>query len=238
MSVHFSVAADRHKDKIRFLLSGSSLEEPFTPSVAIQHALSTLEHMVSHSCVVDRGHRFSSGKSEFSFWISAFHGVYGANDVSSSRGTLPLNANSTIFVPTLPTSRGATMDGNQRVENELGYGSTSDITMVHEASTVENDSLHVGQPAACRSDVVQSTAQVIATNLKEGIGTVMGVLHTRKTQLDGVASRHDLNEPAVNQFLQTVSDRCFGNIYFFSYFRTGHSAVFLKQTDNLEIDAV
>ena len=59
-----------------------------------------------------------------------------------------------------------------------------------------------------------------------------------ETQFDGVAGGHDLNEPAVNQLLQTVSDRRFGNICYFSYFRTRHSAIFLKQADNLEIDTV
>ena len=93
MSVHLTVAADRSKDKVRFLLSGSTLKEPFTRSVAIQHALCTLEYMTSHACVVDRGHRYSNGKSEFCFWISSFGGV------SGDGGMHPLNANAPIFVP-------------------------------------------------------------------------------------------------------------------------------------------
>ncbi len=68
ISVHFTYNAQESKDKVRFVIDGNAGDR-LQDSLFLVAALDLVTAAVSKSVTVDRGHRFSSGRSEVCFWL-------------------------------------------------------------------------------------------------------------------------------------------------------------------------
>ncbi len=90
ISVHFTYNAQESKDKVRFVIDGNAGDRP-QDSLFLDAALDLVTAAVSKSVTVDRGHRFSSGRSEVCFWLQR------PENVPSPRGTSGYSKNSEMF---------------------------------------------------------------------------------------------------------------------------------------------
>ena len=100
ISVHFTYNTQESKDKVRFVIDGNAGDR-LQDSLFLDAALDLVTAAVSKSVTVDRGHRFSSGRSEVCFWLQR------PENVPSPRGTSGYSKISEMFSKMTPKEKEA-----------------------------------------------------------------------------------------------------------------------------------
>ena len=124
VTVHFSWNAATLKDKVRFCIGAPADHDTRQPtSVLLTGAIQMVSEATVTAVVVDRGHKFSSGKAEICFWIQRRNpspepgGGSKKSSIAAPSGAtcnnLPVGTSPTVgsTIPTAPQHKAAEVHG-------------------------------------------------------------------------------------------------------------------------------
>jgi hypothetical protein len=141
VGVHVAYNPSTGKDKVRFTLQPCGSSSALSSGSFVAEILDLIERVASRSVVVDRGHRFSNGTAEASFWFERLPTSYlDGLDAATPRlrqEALPFVPSAKLHLGSSPTSVAA--------EDSPGLASLQ-TQLVHFASSITSHltSMHAG----------------------------------------------------------------------------------------------